>query len=155
MPSRAAIEAFLERRSVAIVGVSRNPQDFTRSVHRAFREAGYRVSAVNAQAGEDDTVDGDPLVRTLGLVDQPVDAVLVMVPPAASAAVVQEALDRGVRHVWLHRGAGLGSVSDEAVAVARRGGAEVVDGACPLMFLGEPGLVHRVHRFLIRGRLTA
>lgn len=155
MPSRAVIDDFLEQRRIAVVGVSRTAGDFTTMVYRAFKEAGYEVTAVNAAAGEGDTVDGDPIVRRLGMLATPVDAVLVMVPAHAAADVVQEALDRGVMRVWLHRGSGAGSVSDDAVAVARRAGAQLVDGACPLMFLGHPGLVHRVHRFLVRGQLTA
>lgn len=155
MPSRAVIEDFLAQRHLALVGVSRSPQDFSVSVYKAFKAAGYDVVGVNAQAGDGDQVDGDPLVRRLELLPSPVDGVLVMTPPEASAAAVQEALDRGVRRIWLHRGSGTGSVSDEALSVARRGGAQVVDGACPLMFLGEPGFVHRLHRFMIRKQLTA
>jgi predicted CoA-binding protein len=75
--------------------------------------------------------------------------------PAAPGPVVRECADAGVKRVWLHRGAGQGAVSPEAVALCRERGLEVVDGECPFMFLPDAGFVHRVHRFFRRlgGRL--
>jgi hypothetical protein len=53
--------------------------------------------------------------------------------------------------VWLFKGiGGPGAVSDEAVRIAREHGLSLVEGACPLMFLESPGLVHRAHRFVRR-----
>ena len=63
----------------------------------------------------------------------------------------------GVRHVWMHRGAGQGAVSEAAVTFCREHGIEVVDGAWPFMFRPHSGLGHRIHRFFVRlaGRLPS
>ena len=61
--------------------------------------------------------------------------------------VVQECIDRGIPRVWLHQGAGPSSVTDEAVALCREHGIEVVDGACPMMFMDDATWLHRVHRW--------
>lgn len=71
-----------------------------------------------------------------------------LAPAAQSAAVVQDCQAAGIRRVWLHRGGGEGSVSPEAVALARSAGMAVVDGACPFMFLG--GFPHNIHRLFVR-----
>jgi len=73
-----------------------------------------------------------------------------MTPPAATDAVVRECAEVGLRRVWMHRGAGRGAVSPAAVAFCREQGIEVVDGACPFMFLPGTGFGHRVHRFFLR-----
>jgi predicted CoA-binding protein len=71
-----------------------------------------------------------------------------MVPAEGAAAVVGQAVERGIPRVWLHRGVGRGSVSEEAVRVCRDNGIAVVDGACPLMFDEPVRGVHRIHRLM-------
>ena len=61
--------------------------------------------------------------------------------------MVQACIDRGIPRVWLHKGAGPSSVTDEAVALCREHGIEVVDGACPMMFMDDAAWLHRVHRW--------
>ena len=41
MASKQAIDSFLSCRRIAVVGVSRDPKDFSRAVFRAFVERGY------------------------------------------------------------------------------------------------------------------
>ncbi len=86
----------------------------------------------------------------------PLDGVVVMVNADAAKRVVEECAARGVRRVWLHRGLGApGASSEEAVALCREHGIEVVDGACPLMFLEPVRHIHRAHRWLTRRSLVA
>lgn len=150
MPSRTAIDAFLRQRRVAFVGLSRQPKDFSRAVFDALNTNGREVIGVNPRA-----TSGDGMVASLGEVPGRFDAVFVMVPPADADQVVEEALALGVRHIWLHRGAGKGSVSDDAVRRCREAGVDVVDGACPLMFVEPVGWFHRLHRAFVHRRLAA
>ncbi|MCU0265826.1 MAG: CoA-binding protein [Actinomycetia bacterium] len=153
MPSRAVIDRFLEQQHVAFVGVSRDPKQFPNQVFRRLRDGGRTLYPVHPQAG--DTLEGQACYHSLAEVPDPVDGVVVMVPAAAAADVVRAAADRGIPRVWLHRGAGQGSVSDEAVAVCRERGVEVVDGACPLMFDAPVKGVHRLHRAFAGRRFSA
>lgn len=152
MPSRAVIERFLAQDHLAFVGVSRDPKAFANSVYRAMRDAGRTMYPVNPHVA---LVEGDRCYPSLADVPDPVDGVVVMVPADAAAGVVRAAIGRGIGRVWLHRGVGTGSVSAEALAVAAAHGLEVVDGACPLMFDGPVGGIHRLHRLLGRGRFAA
>jgi predicted CoA-binding protein len=43
MATKRAIDSFLATRRLAVVGVSRDPKDFTRTVYRAFAERGYEL----------------------------------------------------------------------------------------------------------------
>jgi predicted CoA-binding protein len=153
MPDRKIIEEFLAQEHVAFVGVSRDTKQFANAVYRRLKEGGRTLYPVNP-AAEGGPLEGDRSYQRLADVPDPVDGVVVMVPASSSAEVVRQAVERGIPRVWLHRGAGKGSVSPEAVQVCRDHGVAVVDGACPLMFDEPVGGVHRLHR-LISGRRIA
>jgi predicted CoA-binding protein len=80
-----------------------------------------------------------------------VGGVLIMVKAVDAVAIVRACLAADVKHVWLYKGVGgPGALSEEAVELCRAGGIEVVEGACPLMFLEPVGVIHRIHRRLRR-----
>lgn len=141
---RHRIDAFLASRRIALVGASTRPDAFSRQVMRDLVARGVDVVPVNPAADE---IEGRRAFARVQDVSPPVEAALVMTSADRSADVVTDCADAGVRLVWLHRGAGPGAVSDEALARAEERGLELIGGRCPLMFLGEPGLTHPVHRF--------
>ncbi|MCK6548380.1 CoA-binding protein [Myxococcota bacterium] len=140
------IAAFLRERRIAFIGVSRDPKDFSRVVMKTLVDHGYDVVPVNPSGAP---IDGRETHTSIATVPGPIGGALVMTPAASSAAVVEQCLASGVPKIWLHRGAGVGSVSDEAVARCRAAGVPVVAGECPLMFL-EGERVHAVHAAMRR-----
>ena len=142
--TRAAIDDFLAQKRIALVGVSRDPQAFSRAVFRTLRDNRYDVVPVHPQEREIEGVPAYP--RVLDIPDG-VDGVLIMTPPKATEAVVKDCNRAGVKRVWLHRGTGRGSVSRAALAYCRENDIAVVPGECPLMFVGSPAWIHRVHAF--------
>jgi len=150
LEERARIDAFLACKRIALVGASTHPEDFSRAVMRALRERGAVVVPVHPTASD---IEGQRAFTTVAEVQPPVEAVLIMTPPAQSAQVVRECAAAHVRKVWLHRGVGHGAVSDEALRVAAAERLELVAGRCPLMFLGErPAWIHRVHAGVLQLR---
>jgi predicted CoA-binding protein len=123
-------------------------------VFRALLERGYDAVPINPNGSE---VEGRPCMRRLSELPGPVEGALLLTPPTATAEAVRDCMAAGVRRVWMHRGAGRGAVSPDAVAFCRERGIEVVDGACPFMFLPETSLFHRIHGFFHRlsGGLSA
>jgi predicted CoA-binding protein len=154
MASKQAVDSFLSSRRIAVLGVSRDPKDFSRAVFRAFVERGYDAVPVNPHGGE---AEGRESARALAEVSPPVEAALLLTPPAGTLQAVRDCAAAGVRRVWMHRGGGAGAVTAEAVALCRETGIEVVDGECPFMFLPRTPWFHGVHRFFRRlgGRLPA
>lgn len=139
MPSRKVIKEFLGQKRIALVGVSRNSQQFANMVYRKFKEKGYEVVPVNATA---DQVEGVPCYHSVREIPGPVDAVLAILPESKEAAVVRDCQEAGIKRVWLRTG------SKAAVAQGREAGLAVIDGACPFMFLG--GGLHTVHRWFTK-----
>lgn len=144
MVSTSVIDDFLAQRHLALVGVSHDPKEFSVAVYRELKKHGYEMVPVNPHAA---SVEGDPCVSSVAELPDGIDGAIVMVSADASAGVVQECIDRGIPRVWLHQGAGPSSVSDDAVALCRDHGIEVVDGACPMMFMEDATWFHRVHRW--------
>ncbi len=153
MPTQSAIDDFLSQDHLAFVGVSSDAKQFPNTVYREMRDHGRTMYPVNRSAELEGTLEGDHAYRSLAEVPDPVDGVVVMVGADQAATVVREAIARGIPRVWLHRGIGRGSSSEEAVSLCRAEGIEVVDGACPLMFDEPVRGIHALHRSLSRRRL--
>lgn len=141
----ADIEDFLRQKRIALAGVSRGDQHFSRTMLRELVQRGYEVIPVNPAAEE---IEGIACRPSVAAIHPPADAALIMTPPAQSAGVVKDCVAGGVSRIWLHAATKPGSVTEEAVAAGRDAGATVIAGECPFMFLEHTGWVHRAHRFL-------
>ena len=142
-----AAAEFLGKKRIAVTGVSRTQKGHgSNVVYQRLRERGYEVFAVNPNA---DRIEGDRCFHDLRAIPEGVDAVLIGTRPEAALATMRDCADLGVRHVWMHRAFGAGSVSDAATTRGRAHGIHVIDGGCPLMFepTADPG--HKVMRSLL------
>ena len=140
MTSLASVNAFLAHPALAVIGVSRSGKKFGNYAFRELAAKGYRVYPIHPAA---ETLEGTRCYRRISDVPEPLDAVLVVVPPADALCAVQEAAEAGVHHVWLQQGA----ESPEVLAACRELGLDVVAGECVLMF-AKPTSFHKVHRWI-------
>ena len=107
------VEDFLALHRIAMVGVSRNPKDFSRLLFREMCDRGYDMVPINLGADE---IHERECFHSLQAVKEPVEGVLVMTPFHATLQVVQDCAAAGVRNVWIYRAGGRGAVSPEAIA---------------------------------------
>jgi predicted CoA-binding protein len=143
---KQAASDFLSNKRVAVTGVSRTPGSHgSNFVNKRLREQGYDVFAVNPNADE---VEGDRAYHDLHSIPGGVDAVVIATRPDTADETMRNCVELGIRHVWMHRGPGAGSVSDSATAYGREHGVTVIDGGCPCMFgpTADPG--HKTMRFV-------
>jgi predicted CoA-binding protein len=150
-PSLDAAARFLAVRRLAIVGLSRQPKDFTRFIARELVQRGYQIVPVNPGAAGAH-IEGIQAVSRLQDVQPPVEAALLLTSPGQTDAVLQDCLAAGVKRVWLHRGGGHGAASPGALAFCAAHGLDVVHDLCPFMALPGASFPHRLHGF-IRTRL--
>jgi uncharacterized protein len=121
-----AASEFLAHKRVAVTGVSRDPGSHgSNVVYKRLRERGY-----------------DDLTSIPG----GVDAVVIGTRPEIADETMRECAELGIRHVWMHRGPGAGSVSKTAAEYGRAHGIDVIDGGCPCMFGPTADLGHKVMR---------
>jgi predicted CoA-binding protein len=146
-----AASEFLSKKRVAVTGVSRTPKTHgSNTVYKRLRKRGYEVFAVNPNATE---VEGDPCYRSLSSIPGGVDAVVIGTRPERAEEAVRECADLGIKHVWMHWGAGGSSVSKAATDYGREHGIAVIDGGCPLMFGPTADFGHKVMRVALSGRV--
>jgi uncharacterized protein len=147
MPTiKEAATEFLARRRVAVTGVSRTPENHgSNIVYKRLRDRGYEVFAINPNA---ESVEGDPCYRDLRSVPGGVEAVVIGTRPETAEQTMRECAELGIKHVWMHRSFGGGSVSKAATDYGREQGIEVIDGGCPLMFGSTADLGHKAMRFV-------
>jgi predicted CoA-binding protein len=138
------IESFLALRRLAVVGVSRRANDFTRVLFRELRQRGYDLVPVNPAMTE---VDGIPCLAIIAGISPPVEGALLLTSPSVTDKVLADCVRAGIHHVWLFRASGAGAMSPSAISFCESHGITVVGGECPLMFLTEPGWIHRLHGF--------
>jgi predicted CoA-binding protein len=144
---KEAATEFLAHKRIAVTGVSRNPQGHgSNAIYQRLRDRGYQVFAINPKANE---VEGDRCYPDLTSVPGGIEAVVIGTRPETAEATMRECVDLGIKHVWMHRSFGAGSVSDAATEWGRKNGITVIDGGCPLMFdpTADPG--HKAMRFVM------
>jgi predicted CoA-binding protein len=135
---------FLGTRRIAVTGVSRRPNgNASNVVYQRLRDRGYEVFAVNPNADE---VEGDPCHHDLRSIPGGVEAVVIGTRPELAVETMRECADLGIKHVWMHRSFGAGSVSAPAAEYGRARGIVVIDGGCPCMFGPTADLGHKVMR---------
>jgi predicted CoA-binding protein len=108
----------------------------------ASRESRYREPSRDSQAPtakaypinpKAPEVEGLRAYPSLAALPEPVPAISVITPPAATELVVREAHAAGVKHVWMQPGA----ESDEAIRAAEALGMNVIAGGpCLLVVMG-------------------
>ena len=139
------IQDFLSVKRIAMIGISRNPKDFSDKLFEEFCRQGYDMVPVNPAADE---IHARKCFRRLQEIDPPVDAVLFMTSPALTEALIDDCIEAKVLRVWLYRAGGQGAVSENAVRKCQEAGIRVVPGECPFMFLRDVGVFHRIHGFV-------
>ncbi len=146
-----AASDFLACKRIAVTGVSRKAKDHgANTVFKRLRDRGYEVFAVNPNADE---VEGARSYHDLESIPGGVDGVVIGTAPHRAEDTMRECDELGIKHVWMHRGPGTGSVSAAATAYGRQHGITVIDGGCPLMFEPTADLGHKVMRVIYRGHV--
>jgi hypothetical protein len=123
-------------RTVAIVGMSADPQRASAFVAGYLQHEGYRIIPVNPRGGR---VLGETIYPTLASIPERVDIVDVFRPSAEAAEFARQAVAIGARALWLQ----LRIVSLEAAGIATGGGLDVVMDRCLKMEHGRfAGTLH-------------
>jgi len=148
MVTKKAVDDFLKQKKWAFVGVSGNKNKFGSTAFKELKKKGIDVVAVNPNLK---TWGGEPVYPSLSDIPHSVEAALIVVSPSKAMQIVQEAVELGVKHIWLQKGA----ESAEAIAYCQEKGVNCIHGECILMFAGPVGFPHSLHRFIwkIIGRL--
>ena len=148
------VQDFLAQKKIAVIGVSDKRETGCNAGYDRFKAAGYTVSAVNPHIT---TFKGDPCYPDIRSIPEKPDAVYILANPKITEQIVQQCVDLGIKHVWMHcmmgtkpgLAANMTSVSQDAVKMCRDNGIAVIPGACPNQFL-KPDFGHAMMRVIFR-----
>lgn len=123
--SNAEAAQLLRRaKTIAVVGLSANPDKPSHHVPKYLQEQGYVIIPVNPTAhGE---ILGRTVYPSLRAVPGPVDIVDVFRPAADVPPIVEDAIAIGAKAIWMQEGI----VNNAAAGRARAAGLHVVMNAC-------------------------
>lgn len=124
------IERFLTSPAYGVVGASPHRHKYGNKVLRCYQQNGRRAIPVNPNERE---VEGAACVASVLDLPDDVQSISVITPPPVTERVVQEAIRKGIKHVWMQPGA----ESERAVSDCMAAGINVIaDGSCVLVVLG-------------------
>lgn len=116
----------------AVVGLSSNQRRAAYGVAEVLQRYGKRVVPVHPKA---ETVHGEPGYASLADIPFDVDVVDVFVNSDLAGPVVDDALAKGAKAVWLQ----LGVIDEAAYDRARAAGLEMVMDRCPAIEIPRLG----------------
>jgi predicted CoA-binding protein len=124
------ITLFLEATRFGVVGASADRSKFGNKVLRCYQMNGLDSIPVNPKEKVIEGIDAVPSVSEL---PDDVKSLSIITPPHVTEKVVEEAIAKGVKNVWMQPGA----ESQAAVKKCIENGINVIaDGSCILVVLG-------------------
>ena len=119
------IRKFYSLKNIAVVGMSKNPEKAAYYVPKYLADKGYNIIPINPTADE---ILGKKCYQKINEVDEPIDIVDVFRPSDQVMPVVEEAIKKKPKVIWLQEGIH----NQEAEDLARKAGIEVVFNRCML-----------------------
>lgn len=110
-------------KTIAVVGISAQEQQPNHTVPAYLQEHGYKIIPVNPNLQE---VLGEKSYPDLAAIPEPVDLVLIFRRSEVVPEVVEQAIEKGARVVWMQEGI----VNEAAAQRALEAGLEVVMNTC-------------------------
>ncbi len=130
MVTQAQIDSFLAAQAFGVAGASVDRAKYGNKVLRTYQQHGRRVVPIHPKEA---VIEGLAAVRSVADLPAEVEALSIITPPAITEQVVEAAVKKGLRHVWMQPGA----ESPAAIAAAQQAGLNVIaDGTCLLVVLG-------------------
>ena len=124
------VARFLESPAYGVVGASPRRHKYGNKVLRCYQQNGRRAIPVNPREQQ---IEGVACVASVLDLPDDVQSLSIITPPQVTERVVEQAIQRGIQHVWLQPGA----ESEAAVEACLAAGINVIaDGSCVLVVLG-------------------
>ena len=126
---------FFRVKTIALVGASPRSDRPSNRVMAFLQRKGFHVIPVNPQAlGQ--TIHGEQVVGALRDIAEPIDMVDIFRRSEEVAPVVDEAIAKRAKIVWMQ----LGVRDDKAAAKAKAAGIDVVMNRCPAIEMPRLGI---------------
>ncbi len=139
---KSRIDDFLSQEQIALAGYSHNSKKFGHDVYKTLKEKGYTIHPINPFGGT--APGGEMVYNGLEALPPGVDTLLVMTPPDVTLRVVEQALENGIRRIWIQQMTGSKAVEE----MLKDKPVDAVYNRCILLHANPTG-VHKFHRRIL------
>lgn len=137
------IQDFLDEKTLAISGVSRNPKKFGYLVYKDLKDRGYTVYPVNPNT---DTIDNEKCYRDVQDLPEHVTRMIIVTPPAQTDEIMLQAIKKGIKNIWIQQM----SETPRSIALAKENNIHLITNECIYMFAEPVKGFHRFHRGIMK-----
>lgn len=144
------IQSFLAIKNIAVIGLSRDPKDFSRTISADLERLGYKIIPINPNTNE---IAGEKCYANLTSAEEKIEGILVFTRKEG-VKVIEEAISLGIKHIWLRN---FYTSAKELVDLQNRCNAQDINfvfGYCPYMFLQGDKFPHNIHKFISKATLN-
>ena len=117
------VDILKESKTIAVVGMSKNPEKTAHRIPKYLKEVGYRVIPVNPTAEE---ILGEKSYKSLEEIPEQVDVVDVFRPSEFTPEVVKSAVKLNPKLIWLQ----LGISNEQSKTIAKDSSIPYVENKC-------------------------
>ena len=132
------IDHFLNCQSMAIVGASRNEKSFSAQVARHLSQLGYNLWYVNPRFEPKEMAS--QRIPSIAMLPAHVNHLLILTPKVQTESVVQQAIDKGIKDLWIQQY----SETPQSLELAGQSTLNTVHHQCIFMF-SQPQGIHKFH----------
>lgn len=136
--SKKQIDHFLDCKTMAIAGASRNEKSFSAQVAKQLIKRGYDLWYINPQFESQEAEK--QRVQSVDKLPGNVSRLLILTPKAQTESVVRQAIDKGIKSLWIQQQ----SETLGALQLAEQNNLDTVHHQCIFMFT-EPEGIHKFH----------
>lgn len=130
------IDRFLNCKVIAVAGASRKEKSFSASAVSHLKTKGYTVLSINPNFTENDKNE----FKSVSDLPKAVDNLLVLTNPAQTLSVVESAIERGIKNIWVQQK----SETPEVIALCTNNKVNLIYNHCIFMFT-QPEGIHKFH----------
>jgi predicted CoA-binding protein len=141
--SKHTIDHFLDCKTIAIAGASRKEKSFSAEVAKQLSKIGYNLWYINPNFKPSEAEN--KRVQSVAMLPEDVNHLLLLTPKAETEKVLQQAIAKGIKDVWIQQH----SETPKALQLAQQNNLNTVHHQCIFMFT-EPVGIHKFHRGMKR-----
>lgn len=132
------IDKFLQQKEVAVIGVSSKKKKFGNYVLEKLSSTGYKVFAVNPNAGNNSDIHFYDTIYELN----EVSSIVFVTRPDVTNKILKDGIPNKIESVWIQQGAG----NHETELILSSMDVDFVFNKCLMMYLNPVTGIHKFHK---------
>jgi len=139
MKTLASIKEFLAQKHLAIAGISKTKSKFGNTIFKELQKKDYKLYPIHPELKEYEGIACFPDVNNL---PGDVSGLIICTKPDKAEKLVNDAVKKGIKHIWLQQGA----QNEATLKMAGENNINLITKECVLMFAEPSVFIHRFHR---------